>query len=54
LSGLPNSATNDAFKGLLEENKVTNQGCHVEIDPVTKQCKTGHGSVVFANSADCK
>jgi len=54
LSGLPATATNEAFKTLLEEHKVPNQGCHVEIDPVTKQCKTGHGSVVFTNRAECK
>ena len=53
LTGLPQTATNDAFKSLLEESKVNNLGCHVEIDPVSKQCKTGHGSVVFLNRADC-
>jgi hypothetical protein len=54
MSGLPATATNETFKNLLEESKVPNLGCHVEIDPVTKQCKSGNGSVVFSNRADCK
>ena len=54
MSGLPATATNETFKNLLEESKVSNLGCHVEIDPVTKQCKSGYGSVVFSNRADRK
>jgi hypothetical protein len=54
LQGLPKTATTEKLAALLEEKKVPHRGCQVEINPSTKQCESGFGSVNFSNRADCK
>ncbi|TNV86215.1 hypothetical protein FGO68_gene7587 [Halteria grandinella] len=52
LQGLPTTATNEKLAAVLEEKKVATRGCQVEINPVSKTCENGFGSVSFANRAD--
>lgn len=53
LQGFPRNTTNEKLAALLEEHKIANIGCQVELQPTTNQCEQGFASISFANRADC-
>eukprot|EP00347_Sterkiella_histriomuscorum_P023838 403333212 len=52
LKGLPQSATVENLQKLLLSNNLAHLSCNVQINPESKTCQTGFGSILFASRSD--